>query len=177
MKLAGMPCNDGCVVWSSAHAVVECCKKWCMPNAPMGGMQAWDGGTLAAGYQGMESASDGMVLITVLLCTLVRGAKLQEAKVGNFKGIATHDVIFLRTILWCSRQALFSQYPEICGRSLQTRAVALLSRAAAMCDDDTRLQRVVPYLLVRSLPHTDSPADELPLSNTVDCTLLHAFQI
>ena len=30
----------------------------------------------------------------------------------------------------------------------QTRAVALLSRAAEMCDDDTRLQRVVPYLLV-----------------------------
>ena len=30
----------------------------------------------------------------------------------------------------------------------QTRAVALLSRAAEMCDDDTRLQRIVPYLLV-----------------------------
>ena len=32
----------------------------------------------------------------------------------------------------------------------KTRAVALLSRAAEMCDDDTRLQRVVPYLLVSS---------------------------
>lgn len=34
---------------------------------------------------------------------------------------------------------------------MQTRAVALLSKAAALCDDDTRLQRVVPYLLVRHL--------------------------
>ena len=33
----------------------------------------------------------------------------------------------------------------------QTRAVALLSQAAALCDDDTRLQRVVPYLLVSPL--------------------------
>ena len=31
---------------------------------------------------------------------------------------------------------------------VQTRAVALLCKAAEMCDDDTRLQRVVPYLLV-----------------------------
>ena len=31
---------------------------------------------------------------------------------------------------------------------VQTRAVALLSRVAVMCDDDTRLQRVVPYILV-----------------------------
>ena len=34
----------------------------------------------------------------------------------------------------------------------QTRAVALLSQAAGLCDDDTRLQRVVPYLLVRDPP-------------------------
>ena len=34
--------------------------------------------------------------------------------------------------------------------SVQTRAVALLSRVAVMCDDDTRLQRVVPYILVSS---------------------------
>ena len=31
---------------------------------------------------------------------------------------------------------------------MQTRAVALLSRVAVLCDDDTRLQRVVPYILV-----------------------------
>ena len=37
----------------------------------------------------------------------------------------------------------------ICLLHAQTRAVALLSRAAEWCDDDTRLQRVVPYLLVR----------------------------
>ncbi|BDA42626.1 probable phosphoinositide 3-kinase regulatory subunit 4 [Coccomyxa sp. Obi] len=105
-------------------------------------LHALDGSTLAAGYQGTESASDGMVLITVLLCTLVRGAKLQEAK---------------------------------------TRAVALLSRAAAMCDDDTRLQRVVPYLLsmmlkgeapasvqcaaLRSLSHVLSTIDTVPNSD------------
>ena len=53
--------------------------------------------------------------------------------------------------LWCPRQSLLSLYSENIGWALQTRAVALLSRAAAMCDDDTRLQRVVPYLLVRSL--------------------------
>ncbi len=37
----------------------------------------------------------------------------------------------------------------------QARAVELLAEAAASCNDDTRLQRVVPYLMVRvtiSLP-------------------------
>ncbi|EIE24687.1 hypothetical protein COCSUDRAFT_258, partial [Coccomyxa subellipsoidea C-169] len=97
---------------------------------------------VAAGYQGRESTANGMVLITVLLCTLVRGAKLQEAK---------------------------------------TRAVALLSKAAALCDDDTRLQRVVPYLLsmmlkgeapasvqcaaLRSLSHVLSTIDTVPTSD------------
>ncbi len=46
-------------------------------------VQAWDASIVAAGYQGRESTANGMVLITVLLCTLVRGAKLQEAKVGT----------------------------------------------------------------------------------------------
>jgi hypothetical protein len=48
---------------------------WCM--------QAWEASIVAAGYQGRDSAANGMVLITVLLCTLVRGAKLQEAKVST----------------------------------------------------------------------------------------------
>ena len=46
----------------------------------------------------------------------------------------------------------------------QTRAVALLCKAAEMCDDDTRLQRVVPYLLVRGLPGMPSGA---PLRGTM----------
>ena len=33
---------------------------------------------------------------------------------------------------------------------VQTAAVALLGEAAELCDDDTRLQRIVPYLLVRA---------------------------
>ena len=36
---------------------------------------------------------------------------------------------------------------------MQTRAVALLSRVAVLCDDDTRLQRVVPYILVCRFVH------------------------
>ncbi|KAK9806003.1 hypothetical protein WJX73_003643 [Symbiochloris irregularis] len=52
--------------------------------------------------------AEGMVLVAVLLCALVRGAKLQDSR---------------------------------------ARAVAMLSQAAEMCDDDTRLQRIVPYLL------------------------------
>ncbi len=60
----------------------------------MSRMQACDGSTLAPGYQCTESASDGMVLSTVLLCTRVRGAKLQEAKVGKPIVIATHDAFW-----------------------------------------------------------------------------------
>lgn len=33
---------------------------------------------------------------------------------------------------------------------LQVRAVMLLARAAAHCDDDCRLRRIVPYLMVYS---------------------------
>ena len=33
---------------------------------------------------------------------------------------------------------------------MQTKAVAMLSEAAELCDDDTRLQRIIPYMLVRS---------------------------
>ena len=32
----------------------------------------------------------------------------------------------------------------------QTKAVAMLSEAAELCDDDTRLQRIIPYMLVRA---------------------------
>ena len=34
--------------------------------------------------------------------------------------------------------------------ALQTKAVAMLSEAAELCDDDTRLQRIIPYMLVRN---------------------------
>ena len=49
-----------------------------------------------------------MVLVAVLLCTLLRGCRLQEHK---------------------------------------ARVVGLLCDAAAYCDDETRLQRVLPYLV------------------------------
>ncbi len=77
-----------------AQIVMECCGTWGTYGATMICMQAFDGSTLAAGYQDTESASDGMVLITVLLCTLVRGAKLQEAKVGNVIVKAAHDAMW-----------------------------------------------------------------------------------
>lgn len=52
----------------------------------------------------------GMVLLAVLLCTLLRGSKLQESKRG---------------------------------------AIMLLTCAALRCDDEVRLQTVVPYLLTQ----------------------------
>ena len=36
---------------------------------------------------------------------------------------------------------------------MQTQAVAMLSEAAELCDDDTRLQRIIPYMLVRAGMH------------------------
>lgn len=61
------------------------------------------------------SRDDGMVLLAVLLCTLLRGSKLQESK---------------------------------------RAAIMLLTCAALGCDDDVRLQTVVPYLLTQlSDPH------------------------
>ena len=51
---------------------------------------------------------EGMVLVAVLLCTLLRGSRLQEHK---------------------------------------ARVVGLLCDSAAYCDDETRLQRVLPYLV------------------------------
>ena len=50
-----------------------------------------------------------MILVAVLLCTLLRGVRMQESKIA---------------------------------------AITLLMQAAMHCDDDTRLQRIVPYLLV-----------------------------
>ena len=49
-------------------------------------------------------------MIAVLLCSLLRGARLQESRI---------------------------------------QAMGLLTEIAAGCDDDTRLQRIVPYLMVR----------------------------
>ena len=54
---------------------------------------------------------DSMILVAVLLCTLLRGVRMQESKIA---------------------------------------AITLLTQAAMRCDDDTRLQRIVPYLLVSS---------------------------
>ena len=57
-------------------------------------------------------SGDSMILVAVLLCTLLRGVRMQENKIA---------------------------------------AITLLTHAAKYCDDDTRLQRIVPYLLVRLL--------------------------
>ena len=59
--------------------------------------------------QPAPAPGDSMILVAVLLCTLLRGVRMQESKIA---------------------------------------AVGLLTQAAMHCDDDTRLQRVVPYLLV-----------------------------
>ena len=58
-----------------------------------------------------------MILIAVLLCTLLRGVRMQESKIA---------------------------------------AITLLTQAAVHCDDDTRLQRIVPYLLVRIYVYQES---------------------
>ena len=55
-----------------------------------------------------QQQHEGMVLVAVLLCTLLRGSRLQEHK---------------------------------------ARVVSLLCDSAAFCDDETRLQRVLPYLV------------------------------
>eukprot|EP00879_Flechtneria_rotunda_P006900 GHRR01007246.1.p1 GENE.GHRR01007246.1~~GHRR01007246.1.p1 ORF type:complete len:991 (+),score=385.20 GHRR01007246.1:2403-5375(+) len=71
--------------------------------------------SLSAGVQASDSwpgssCDQGMVLLAVLLCTLLRGSKLQESK---------------------------------------RAAIMLLFRSALLCDDEVRLQTVVPYLLTQ----------------------------
>ena len=55
-----------------------------------------------------EGQCEGMVLLTSLLCTLLRTARFQDSKL---------------------------------------KCLTLLGHTSALCDDDTRLQRVVPFLL------------------------------
>ena len=66
-------------------------------------------------------------------------------------------------------QSLWAHF--IC--SVQTRAVALLSRVSVMCDDDTRLQRVVPYILVSSPPLLRNVVDELSGVCKQECSDVH----
>ncbi|KAL4452504.1 hypothetical protein ABPG75_008166 [Micractinium tetrahymenae] len=61
-----------------------------------------------AAQQAQQAQHEGMVLVAVLLCTLLRGCRLQGHK---------------------------------------TRVVSLLRDSATYCDDETRLQRVLPYLV------------------------------
>jgi hypothetical protein len=75
-------------------------------GALAGSEQVYDSG----GVDGVGSRDEGMVLLAVLLCTLLRGSKLQESK---------------------------------------RAAIMLLTCAALGCDDDVRLQTVVPYLLTQ----------------------------
>ena len=58
----------------------------------------------------LRDADDSMILVAVLLCTLLRGVRMQESKIA---------------------------------------AITLLTQAAVHCNDDARLQRIVPHLLVR----------------------------
>ena len=74
-----------------------------VPSAPTAGCNS-----VAQVQQPQPQAHEGMVLVAVLLCTLLRGSRLQGHK---------------------------------------ARVVALLCDAAAHCDDETRLQRVLPYLI------------------------------
>jgi hypothetical protein len=68
------------------------------------------GGRPSAAGDAAGSRDQGMVLLAVLLCTLLRGSKLQESK---------------------------------------RAAIMLLTTAALGCDDEVRLQTVVPYLLTQ----------------------------
>ncbi|KAL3131972.1 hypothetical protein ABBQ38_007667 [Trebouxia sp. C0009 RCD-2024] len=68
-------------------------------QTPLGAMQ---------GTATPRDMGDSMILVAVLLCTLLRGVRMQESKIA---------------------------------------AITLLTQAAMQCDDDTRLQRIVPYLL------------------------------
>lgn len=61
------------------------------------------------GTASVHDTGDSMILVAVLLCTLLRGVRMQESKIA---------------------------------------AIALLTQAATHCDDDARLQRIVPHLLV-----------------------------
>ena len=70
--------------------------------------QATSRGGLPASNPQHAAQHEGMVLLAVLLCTLLRGCRLQEHK---------------------------------------ARVVWLLRDAAVHCDDETRLQRVLPYLV------------------------------
>lgn len=69
-----------------------------------------DAAAAAAAAAAGGGRDQGMVLLAVLLCTLLRGSKLQESKRG---------------------------------------AIMLLTCAALRCDDEVRLQTVVPYLLTQ----------------------------
>ncbi|KAG1658241.1 hypothetical protein FOA52_008501 [Chlamydomonas sp. UWO 241] len=66
------------------------------------------GGAPGGGSSGSSGGGDGMWLLSVLLCTLLRGARMYESK---------------------------------------RAALSLLVRAALQCDDELRLQCVVPYLV------------------------------
>ena len=85
------------------HLLESCHASWCLQAAiqtPLGAAQ---------GSSSLPDAGDSMILVAVLLCTLLRGVRMQESKIA---------------------------------------AMTLLTQAAMHCDDDTRLQRIVPYLLV-----------------------------
>lgn len=110
-----------------------------------------------ANHKGSQQDS-GMTMIAVLLCTLVRGTKLQEGKVSQnctpWSSFTVMELAEGASGTWMLKGGetcadVTEKSVQVSGMLLlQTRAVALLSRVAGMCEDDTRLQRVVPYILV-----------------------------
>ena len=67
-------------------------------------------------------------------------------KRGRWKPIKLHEYLYETPAGTCVCDHILWSHCGYCG--LQSRAVSLLVEAASMCDDDTRLQRIVPYLLV-----------------------------
>lgn len=54
---------------------------------------------------------------------------------------------------------------------MQARAVRLLTQAASYCDDETRLQRIIPYLMVIFVPCVPSAHQDLRIR------LLHLLSV
>lgn len=100
-----------------------------------------------------------MVLLAVLLCTLLRGSKLQESKVccavcaaGWLAGARERmPASSVRPQLYLTLLALLLPPPLLarCPGLLQRAAIMLLFRCALLCDEQVRLQTVVPYLLTQ----------------------------
>lgn len=101
-------CSDAASAFAAAAARgVQAAGQACDERAEREGAQK-PGAAQQTAQQAEQVQHEGMVLVAVLLCTLLRGCRLQGHK---------------------------------------ARVVSLLCDSAAYCDDETRLQRVLPYLV------------------------------